>query len=638
MRFLVVLLYEAIFYGIGTFINVNLHKNLKKNEKNQIYINMAMNVLTISHFALYVSLCMLCLTQSLPLCHCLHIPHKPLRQMDELGAQFPTIAMAVEKDSALDPLILSRPWLSYNAGLGEISIKSPWKEGITSDKLAKPDDVMKYSYRYDQNTFEKSIDIETSVKGQLMVASLEGSLNILDSISETSKKTEMIAFIRQGAHVEHIWDALIDSIEDPSSLMTSEAYEMIRQQDYQTFFETYGTHFIVEKEYGCSAELRATFTFDSTEEKHSFQTKVGGGFEYGDFSASAAYSMDKLFQSTSKSKKMKVELLGDYVSLLEVKELSLEELEPFASAFTSQYGEICKANPPSLHGVKLLSWEKYFSSFGTKLGLPLDDEALQLLSRATAVKSVALTGYKYMYNYFVHSPYSYSTGNSIMMKPQWTTGIKGNIGYACDLKTPLQGPPANITNFKLLTFSALEKKKWAPPSYQGGPIDVVYYAKEFMEEMQTELAKYVRLNQQYIPSFALKAESTASTLSHAVDLFTKPSFSYLLVSGSVAQFKYDADHMTPGNRELLVTMEGSEDSLLVAKVQEGDALKPFCSTSKTSGVVSYRHNNALDFSVLVEGVDLGSVRFQLEPIAEEAKRYDRQQGYFPLSCGAATRL
>eukprot|EP01135_Chromosphaera_perkinsii_P005055 Nk52_evm2s312 gene=Nk52_evmTU2s312 len=262
------------------------------------------------------------------------INEKPLH-LEGLKNQLPTIRLATSIGTALDPLLLDKKWYPYNIGTGVAILQSPWKSSIVEEKLIDPESVSKFAYRFNEDTFGKSEDIRAELEGQYMIAKVDASLNILNSVSSTTTKTEVVAYIKRGEYTVHIWDDILASIDDPSALMTSEAYELARNKEYETFLEKYGTHFIISKEYGCQAELLGEYSFTSSEEKHKFETQVGAGFESGEFSAKISVSIDKIAETASQSKGLKVTLKGDYASLVQLEsDDDPTKLEAWASAFT----------------------------------------------------------------------------------------------------------------------------------------------------------------------------------------------------------------------------------------------------------------------------------------------------------------
>eukprot|EP01135_Chromosphaera_perkinsii_P003056 Nk52_evm3s234 gene=Nk52_evmTU3s234 len=447
--------------------------------------------------------------------------------LQALASGVPSIRLAAAKGESLDPVRLEKRWYSYDTGTDELKFRSPWNENLTEDNISTPDSVNQFSFAYDEETFTKSLQQKIDVKGNFVAVSGENSLDILNSMSSKTEKIQMDALIKNGHYTKHIWNSISKYKENPEGLLSDKAYEMIQKEDWQRFFDTYGTHFIVSKEYGCIAHLTGVYEFKNSEEKNSFKDKVSASLKYGSFSVSTSTSIEKLATDTSKESKLEVSATGDYVSLLKVSDPTT--LSGWASAFFSSYGALCET--PVLKSVSLVSWADFLSN--VKGGLVVTDTTLQLISRGVMAQSIAISGYERMFRHLTNLPESYAKDGSILMKPLWTDGIE--IGKTCDGTATLSGPPHNLTKFRDEKIQSLKSKKWLTDDWsKNSLLNPEAKAKAFMEDMQTALAEYTTLNRHYTPSFEVQAKvgmsgfpqdpktPKAAIVSKQIDVFNKP--------------------------------------------------------------------------------------------------------------------
>eukprot|EP01135_Chromosphaera_perkinsii_P005054 Nk52_evm1s312 gene=Nk52_evmTU1s312 len=447
--------------------------------------------------------------------------------LQALASGIPSIRLAAAKGGSLDPVRLQKRWNSYDTGTDELKFRSPWNENVTEDNLSTPYSVSQFSFAYDEETFTKSLQQKIEVTGNFVAVSGENSLDILNSMSSKTEKIQMDALIKNGHYTKHIWNSISKYKENPEGLLSDKANEMIQKKDWQGFFDTYGTHFIVSKEYGCIGHLTGVYEFKNPEEKNSFKDKVSASLKYGSFSVPASNSIEKLATETSKESKLEITAKGDYVSLLEVTDPTT--LSSWASAFFSSYGPLCET--PVLKSVGLVSWADFLSN--VRGGLIVTDTTLQLISRGVTAQSIAISGYERMFLHLANLPESYAKDGSILMKPLWTDGIE--IGKTCDGTATLSGPPHNLTKFHNERIQSLKSRKWLTDDWSTNlELNPEAKAKAFMEDMQTALAEYTILNRHYTPSFEVQAKvgmmgfpqdpkvPKAAIVSKQIDVFNKP--------------------------------------------------------------------------------------------------------------------
>ena len=408
--------------------------------------------------------------------------------------------MAVADGISLNPIILEKHWLSYEMGVDEVKLISPWVQNISESRVNTPESVSKFSFQFDEDTLTHSLEQKVEVKGNFVAVAGDESLDILQSTSSETSIAQMKALVKHGSHTVHLWDTIVKYQNNPTAILSSRAKALIDNGEWETFIETYGTHFIVSKEYGCLAELTGVYKFSSKETKDTFKNKAQASAKYGSFSVAVSNSIEKDAKEVDSSITTTIEVKGDNVSQLSVKEPN--KLSSWAEAFFNSYGKLCTS--PVLKSVTLVNWADYLH--GVQGTFEVTDVAWNLLAHAITAQSVAVTGFKKMFQHLTNLEQAYTKDGSILLKPSWimTKGI--NVGKTCDGKESLSGPPTNLTDFRKRIIEPLKKRSWMQGINKTEVIDTEIIAKAFMEEMESALKNYTLLNRHYTPSFEMKAK------------------------------------------------------------------------------------------------------------------------------------